>query len=94
VTARTVPCPHCGALFADRNDVYQHIKRRHGGKLARQYRPSVIEQRDPSLASELVDALVSAACGEPVPDYIEAMFPEDVADARATLRATEKEERS
>ncbi|MBN9235169.1 MULTISPECIES: hypothetical protein [Phyllobacteriaceae] len=85
--ARTFPCPHCtGVLFIGHNDVFQHIKARHGKKAARQYRARHDEPREPSLGVQLSEALVAAARGEPVPEHIEAMFPKYLAEARRGLR--------
>lgn len=83
---RIVPCPHCDGLFAGHNDAFQHIRSQHGKKAARQYRASHCEPREPSLGAELSEALIAAACGEPVPEHIEAMFPEYIAEARRGLR--------
>lgn len=82
----TAVCPNCGRSFADDNAAYQHSKAKHSGKAARAFRQEVRREsrteREPSAADELVDALLAAACGEDVPEHIELMFPDEIAEAR------------
>lgn len=78
-----IPCPHCDRTFDEANSAYQHIRAKHGGKKGRQFRARhVIGTREPSIGSELADAMLSAAMGDDVPEHIAMMFPDEVADAR------------
>jgi hypothetical protein len=71
--ARTIQCPNCPKLFADNNAVYQHIRMKHGRKGIAPFRPRC----EQSLAQELVDAHIDHLAGEPVPEHLRSMFPEE-----------------
>ena len=82
-----IACPHCDRRpFADPNDAYNHIKAKHGaskaGRFRREYVPARVYEREPSIGEELAESLVAAACGEEVPEHIERMFPDEIAEAR------------
>lgn len=73
-----VQCPYCERSFAEPNARYQHIKHKHPGE--KQLRPP--RDDEPSMASRLIDAQLDAAMGGSVPEHIEAMFPDEIKEAR------------
>lgn len=81
-----ITCAVCAKSLADENAVYQHMKRKHQGATHRKLRPPRPE-REPSMADELVDAMIAASCGESVPDYIEEMFSDEIAAVRGEREA-------
>lgn len=68
-------CASCAAMFADQHGLWQHTKAKHGPKAARAARPPRPE-RELSYADELVDAIQAAHAGEPVPEHLFLMDPE------------------
>ncbi|WP_152045458.1 hypothetical protein [Aureimonas psammosilenae] len=79
-------CPHCAAHLADDNGVYSHIKAKHGKAKARAFRQEHMPPREPSIGEELAEALLSARCGDEVPEHIALMFPSEISEARAAGR--------
>lgn len=78
-----ISCPHCDRKFREANDVYNHIKMKHGGPAkARRFRRENMPEREPSIAEDLTDAMLAAACGEDVPEHIAMMFPDEIDDIR------------
>lgn len=68
--AQAFPCPACARSFAGSNARFQHVKAKHGAKLAKTVRPP----REMSLGDELTEAIMAAHAGEPVEEYLYAMF--------------------
>jgi hypothetical protein len=78
------PCPHCARSFRDQNACWQHIRAKHGRKAASAYRREhmPVEEHEKSVGEELAEAIVAAQCGEPIPDHIALMFPDEIRRAR------------
>lgn len=77
-------CPHCGRGFADINGAYSHVRAKHGKAAAARFRREHMsaEEHEPSMGEQLVDAIAAAHAGEPVPEHIALMFPDEIAAAR------------
>lgn len=71
-----VACQACEKSFPTLNDLYQHIKVKHGRKAAREVR-KLMPRPEPSLGEELVEASIAWRCeGVQPPEYLRAMFPD------------------
>jgi len=77
-------CSLCGREFSDHNALWQHTKNVHGRKAAQGLR--LQSEREASISEELTNAIIAASCGDPIPEYIETMFPEEIRDARQRNR--------
>jgi len=75
-------CPFCDAKAHDDNGVFQHIRAKHGKGKASAWRRRNMPERERSIGHELAEALLDASMGDPVPEHIEAMFPEHITYAR------------
>lgn len=79
VAGLRVACPHCERTVATANDLYNHVKAKHGAKLARKLpRP----EREQSIANQLVEALDDYALGIEPPEHLMLMFPENFEEVR------------
>ena len=83
-----VQCPHCSKSFGDQNAVYMHAKAKHGRKVARALRPD--RDDDPSMADLVIEGIQNRLCGDPNPEWLEAMFG-DVIDDNARALTTQGE---
>jgi hypothetical protein len=72
---RNLKCPHCNRLFADAGSVRQHVGAKHRGKSAKQYRTNRHQDDEPSIASQMIEAEISRACGEKVDGWLLDMMP-------------------
>lgn len=76
-----VACPHCERTVATANDLYNHVKAKHGAKLARKLpRPKV--EREQSVGEWLADALLDYAAGIEPDEALMLMFPEQFREVR------------
>jgi hypothetical protein len=75
VAEKTHQCTYCERRFADENALYQHSRSKHR-QHPKQGKRKAPEDNDPSMADTLVDAMISHAMGDPVPDYLTEMFPD------------------
>lgn len=71
-----IGCPHCDdSHFGDENALWQHARAKHSRAQAKALRPPRPE-REQSMAELLAEAQIAHACGEPVDEWIAAMFPD------------------
>jgi hypothetical protein len=79
-------CGRCGKTFSGRPGLSAHLRDKH--KVEPQIsdfqpaaRPRAVD-REPSIADQVIEAIQNAIAGEPVDRAIEAMFPDEITEAR------------
>lgn len=70
---RPIQCPHCEKRFGDVNDRYQHAKVKHRKLKIADLKP-VREDASESIASQMIDASINRAMGEPNEEWLDDML--------------------
>ena len=76
-------CSKCGKQFKGRQAADQHIAAKHGGNAERVPVRSALPDDEPSMASQIIDAQLDYAMGEPVEDYLMEMFGDEITGGEA-----------